>query len=1046
MNAPAAIEDVLALSPLQEGLFTLARLSGDAADPYVIQFVADIDGPLDIALLQRSADAVLARHPNLRVSFWDRDVPRPVQIVPSTVKIPWELGSADVAELGAIAEAERRRHFDLAAGPSIRFLLVDVAPQRYRLICTAHHLIMDGWSVPVFVRELVAAYLAGGSLAAQPAPRLYRDYIAWLAAQDRDRADAVWREHLDGFTAPTMLAARGAADADPDADPLPRKVELNLGRADTAALLDWARTINLTVNTLAQFAWAVVLGRLTDRTDLVFGNTHSGRPDDLAGVESMVGLFINTIPLRVRLDERPVLEQCRDLQRTSARLRAHGYVGLSAVQRLAGHGDLFDTLMVFQNAPRGSVDDIVRSPEGVEFVPVEMESLTHYPLVVVPFRYDDDLVVTIEYRADLLGPLDPESIAWRILHVLRQIPTLATASPRRLDVLLPGEAARILAASTGPVGPAVQTTVHELFERHMSAAPDAPAIGFAGRPTLSYADVDRAANRLAHRLLEAGVRAEDTVAIALPRTPEFVIAILAIAKAGGASVPLDVTAPRERAELVVSISGTRFAVTTDEFADLVPVPVMIDGASVALTSPPAVTVHPDQAAYVIFTSGSTGEPRGVVATHRGVTALLADHAARIYAPATAALGRKLRVGHAWSLVFDASWQPTLALLDGHCVELFDVDEQRDPDRLVAGIIERGVDMIETSPSMFAALGAAGLVTTDPDGTRRCPLAVLGLGGEALGDATWNALRHLPGTRVMNFYGPTETTVDAVVADTGDYALPAIGAPLAGMTALVLDSGLRPVPDDTVAELYLGGPQVTRGYIGRPGDTASRFVPDATGMGRRLYRTGDLVRRRGADGALEYLGRSDDQVKIRGHRIELGEVEAALAALPGVRAAAVVVVARAARPALVGFAVTAKDPARLRTELTDRLPGYLVPTRIAAIDELPTTSNGKLDTRALVAHGTEALASGGTTGPRTDTERAIVDAVAGLLDGMNPGIDDDFGTLGVDSIVAIGVVTALRKAGLGITPRMVLTCPTIRELGAAVDAAAAPEARVAEEDR
>ena len=764
------------------------------------------------------------------MSFWDRDVPRPVQIVPSRFEIPWEFRSAAAEELVAIAETERRRHFDLASGPSIRFLLVEVAPQRHRLICTAHHLIMDGWSVPIFVRELVAAYLSGGSLAGLPAPRLYRDYIAWLAAQDRDRADAVWREHLDGFNAPTMLAARSAADALPDADPLPRKVELTLGRADTAALLDWARTNNLTVNSLAQFAWAVVLGRLTDRTDLVFGNTHSGRPDDLAGVESMVGLFINTIPLRVRLDDRPVLEQCRDLQRTSARLRAHGYVGLSVVQRHAGHGDLFDTLMVFQNAPRGSVQDVVRSPDGVEFVPVEMESLTHYPLVVVPFLYDDDLVVTIEYRADLLGTLDPEATAQRILHVLRQIPANGTAAPRRLDVLLPGEAKRILAASSGPRPlPSAAPTVHGLFERH---APEAPAIGFAGRPTLSYGDVDVSANRLAHRLLDAGLRPEDRVAIALPRTPEFVVAILAIAKAGGASVPLDVAAPQERAAVILQRSGARFAITTTEFADLVAGTTLITPADAA-TAPadrPDVRVHPDQAVYVIFTSGSTGEPKGVVATHRGVASLLSDHAARVYSPAVAALGRSLRVGHAWSLVFDASWQPTLALLDGHCIELFDVDEQRDPDRLVAGIVDRKIDMLETSPSMFATLDAAGLVTTDPDGIRHCPLTVLGLGGEALGDATWNTLRDLPGTRVMNFYGPTETTVDAVVADTGDYARPAIGAPVAGMTALVLDSGLRLVPDDIVGELYLGGAQVTRGYIGRPGETALRFVADPTGHG------------------------------------------------------------------------------------------------------------------------------------------------------------------------------------------------------------------------
>ncbi|MBD0322052.1 MAG: amino acid adenylation domain-containing protein, partial [Aldersonia sp.] len=1060
--APPRIEDVLALSPLQEGLFTLARMSEGSGDPYVIQFQADIEGPLDVERLQRSADAVLVRHPNLRAAFWDKDVPKPVQIVPSTFTIPWQQRRASPDEFAAAADEQRRIPFDLAAGPAIRFLLLDAGENRRRLICTAHHLIMDGWSVPVFVRELVAAYLSGGSLDAFPAPRLYRDYIAWLAGRDHAESESIWREHLDGVRAPAMLAA-SSGRVSPGGDPFPRTVELRLGVDGTATLLEWARRNDLTANTLAQFAWAVVLGRLTDRRDVVFGNTVSGRPTELAGIESMIGLFINTIPLRVRLDDRSVLAQCTALQREASRLRGHGYLGLSAVQRIAGHGNLFDTLMVFQNAPRGDVADAVETPDGVRFVPVEMQSLTHYPLAIVPYLLDDEFVLGIEYRSDLLGDLDPEIVGARILHVLHQLPELAGDSPDRLDVLLPGERDRIVAASHTPSSaPPTARTVHELFELHAHRAPDAPAIDYHGR-RLTYGELNRAANRIAHRLLQLGVQPEDTVALALPRSPDFIAAIFGVAKAGAASVPLDVTAPSGRMEVMLRRARTRFAVINPDTANLVPGLAAVTLGADESRMPehdPEIPVDPGQPLYVIFTSGSTGEPKGVMATHRGIVALLGHHAEQVYGPTSRELGRPLRIGHAWSMVFDASWQPTLALLAGHCIELFDTDAQRDPQRLVDGIVEAGVDMLETSPSMFAQLASAGLVRRDGDGASRCLLPILGLGGEAIGDAVWQRLRDLCGSRVFNFYGPTETTVDVVSAAIDGTEHPAIGRPLAGTTALVLDSRLRLVPDDTVGELYIGGDQLARGYTGRPGETAARFVANpllvggiadlgAVG-GERLYRTGDLVRRRSTDGALEYLGRADDQVKIRGFRIELAEVEAALSALPGVRTAVATVLGRKAGPVLVGFVVAHDgqelDVAGTRVALADRLPSYMMPSRVLALDELPITSNGKLDHRMLVAAAEEALrgrVSG--TAPRTETERTLCTALATLLDGRTPGIDDDFFELGLDSIVAMAMVNKARSAGLRISPRMVMTNATVRDLATAIDAAAetTPERRTPE---
>ncbi|MGY2060306.1 non-ribosomal peptide synthetase, partial [Nocardia gipuzkoensis] len=458
-------------------------------------------------------------------------------------------------------------------------------------------------------------------------------------------------------------------------------------------------------------------------------------------------------------------------------------------------------------------------------------------------------------------------------------------------------------------------------------------------------------------------------------------------------------------------------------------------------------------AYLIFTSGSTGEPKGVIGTHAALASYFTDHRDRVYRPAERRLGRTLRIAHAWSFSFDASWQPLVGLFDGHSLHLFDEAEMRDAQGIVDGIERHRVDMIDTSPSMFAQLSAAGLVDGDH-------LTVLALGGEAIGPLMWDRLRALPDTAVYNCYGPTETTVEAVVATVNGGAgqsdsppAPVIGRPVDRMSGYVLDALLRPVPYGVVGELYLSGDQLTRGYVGRPGLTADRFVADPFGvvaegvesgngaraaLGGRMYRTGDLVRRL-PSGELSYIGRADDQVKIRGYRIELGDIESALLRVPSVREAAVVVVRRGSGPCLVGFAVAADDADgwSLRAELADQLPGYMVPARIVVVAQLPLNANGKLDVRALTELGQREMASEGSgTAARTDTERALCRAFSEALGGRVLGIDDDFLDLGIDSIVAISLVNKARQAGLSVSPAMVLATPTIRDLAAAVDTRAA----------
>ncbi|BCQ08563.1 putative peptide synthetase MbtF [Mycobacterium heckeshornense] len=1057
----AKIEDVLALSPLQQGFYSLAKLAGDGVDLYTMQFVADIEGPLDVARLRLSAEAMLGRHPNLRASFWDRDLPHPVQIVPVEVTLPWRELAAEPTEFDSIAEHERLTNFDLAEGPLMRFLLLRVpgeAGQRFRLILTVHHILMDAWSLSVFFRELIAVYQRGGDTSGLPSARPYRDYIGWLGKQDISGTTQRWIDYAASLRSPTMLAEAHHSRL---GTVVPQRTALSLDGAATARLTGWAREHGLTLNTVLQFAWAVVLGRLTDRRDVAFGTVVSGRPQDLAGVETMVGLFINTVPVVVELAPgKSVLEQCRVLQQRSAAMRDLGFIGLSQLQRATGRGALFDTLLVFENVAIGPTAETVVSEDGVRFRPVGAESLAHYPLAIVSCPPDDRLMLMLEAVPEALPHMSVADIGERMLSVLRQLPESGGRAADHLDVLLPAERHRLTAPE--PVIPSTDSaTVGAAFRRQADATPDAVALSFADG-ALTYAELRDAATRLARVLADRGVAPEDLVALALPRSPASVIAVLAVLQTGAAYVPVDLELPGHRIASILRQSAPRLTVTVAHSA--ASVGGYPDTGELLVLDDPAVAhqiagqggdalperARPDNAAYVIFTSGSTGEPKGVVGTHRALLSYFADHRERVYRPATETLGRPLRIAHAWSLSFDASWQPLVGLLDGHAVHLFGAEDMRDAARLVDGIDRWRIDMIDTSPSMFSQLAAAGLLDLQaPERPGRPRLTVLALGGEAITADDWARLRALPDTAVHNCYGPTETTVESVVADVADSPVVNIGTAVRGMRAYVLDSALRPAPDGAVGELYLAGNQLTRGYLGRPAATAAAFVADPYRAGERMYRTGDLVRRL-ASGRLAYLGRGDDQVKVRGYRIEVAEVVAALSASPGVASAAVIPVRGATGTRLIGFVTAERDSgalnaAAVRADVAQRLPVYMVPARITVVDAMPLTAHGKLDTAALLAAAGDAPDPGAGAGraPATDTERMLAAALAELFDGATPGAQQDLFELGMDSIVAISLANKTRH--LGVTPRMVLANPTIELLAAAVHAGqAAPRAEAADD--
>ncbi|MGW0584111.1 amino acid adenylation domain-containing protein, partial [Streptomyces sp. NPDC002920] len=828
---PAGTE-ILPVSPLQAGLLFHAALDdGDEGpDVYTVQISYDLEGPLDAERLRAAAQRLLDRHENLRAGFRHLSSGRPVAVVPRTVAVPWRQVEHSAAEDWDRLLQQERRRFDTAEPPLLRLLLAKLGADRHRLVLSHQHLLLDGWSLPLLTAELWKLY-EGREL---PAPAPYRAQLRLLASREPAVSAAAWTEALDGLAEPTRLAP-----ADPGRTALvPHTHTVELDPDRTATLDAFARAHGLTLNTLVQAAWGVLLGRLTGRDDVVFGATVAGRSPELPGAESMIGLFINTVPVRVRLrPEESAAALLARLQDEQSRLIDHQHLGLADIQRAAGLGELFDTLMVFESYP--VADEPADGTGDAPRVAVrEHADSTHYPFAwaVEPA---ERLRLTAEFRPDLFEVPAVRRITAALVTLLTTIAERPDRPVGALDLLEAADRRTVLETWNDNALPGGPDTVPALFAAQAAASPDAVAVTDS-TTTWTFAELDARTDRLARALAARGAAPERFVALALPRTADHIAAILAVMKSGAAYLPLDPGLPPSRIQDMLA-DARPVLVLTDPATSLpaTDVPVIgltdLEGAPEAEPTPPG----PDHPAYVIYTSGSTGRPKGVVVTQRGVANLFHSHRHDLHDLAKERTGRRhLRVGHAWSFSFDASWQPQLWLLDGHALHIADDETRRDPELLAAFVRDQGIDFIEVTPSVLAQMADSGLFTSDGG----CPLAVVGFGGEAVPDALWTRLAALRDTEAFNLYGPTEATVDALVGRVRDSARPVVGRPVHNSRAYVLDSALRPVPPGATGELYLAGPGLARGYLGRPGQTAERFVADPfSTSGERMYRTGDLAR-------------------------------------------------------------------------------------------------------------------------------------------------------------------------------------------------------------
>ncbi|MEU3857983.1 amino acid adenylation domain-containing protein [Streptomyces sp. NPDC028722] len=1101
------ISAVLPLSPLQQGLLFLSSYDRAATDHYVLQFTADIEGDgADLEHRLRAASAaLLRRHPNLRACFRHRKNGEPVQIVlrADDVEPDWavhdltHLPAADrTAAADRLAAQDRRRRIDPARPPLMRFALVRLGERSHRLVWSVHHILVDGWSLPLAVRELTLLAAEPGAPGRAdatdgtatdtdrdplPAPAPFGSFLAWLGTRDKTAARGAWAELLRGLDGPV----RAAPDATGTGEP-PAEAEAVLSRAHTAALLGWGRDQGLTLNSVVQGCWALLLGRLTGREDIVFGAVTSGRPAEVPGVESMIGLFANTLPVRADVrPERPASELFRELARQQVAMMPHEHLPLAEVQAACGiQGELFDAVLAFQNYPLD--EEELRRLSGGTVSAARVHAATHYPLhlTVLP---GDGLRLRLSYRASALGegPGAARSLLDRLVRILGEVAGTPDAPLAHLGALDPAEERRILTEWSGtphPTDPGTHPrdlpgrgsegrpgTLPGLFAVQAARTPDAVAVTGPGGVRLTYRELDERSDRLAGVVAGHGAGPECLVAVALPRGVELIVAVLAVLKAGAAYLPLEPAHPAERlAHTLRDARPTLLLTTTDarlpapEADHPGPLRIDLDTDAVDAAPPPAPrpALTPDHPAYVIYTSGSTGRPKGVVVPHRNVVRLL-DRTDRWF---------RFGPDDVWtlfhSIAFDFTvWELWGALLYGGRLVVVPHDVTRSPDAFLDLLAVERVTVLNQTPSAFYQLMRA-----DADRPRELALRHVVFGGEALdiGRLTdWYA-RHPHTPRLVNMYGITETTVhvsyqelDRDLAAAGGGS--AIGRAIPDLRVYVLDCALRPVPAGVPGELYVAGPGLARGYLGRAALTAGRFVACPYGApGERMYRTGDLARRR-PDGTLLYLGRADEQVQLRGFRIELGEIATVLGRHP--RLAEVAVVAREDRPGdqrLVAYVVPhephavphgpdggPRDPhavphdrdrgasdrelaAEVRAFAAERLPEHMVPAAVVRLPALPLTANGKLDRRALPApaYTTSARA------PRTREEGALCAVFAAVLGLERIGADDDFFALGGHSLLATRIVNRVRaELGAELEVRDLFEAPSPAALAGRLRAAA-----------
>jgi amino acid adenylation domain-containing protein len=1032
------IVDVYQLSPMQHGMLFHTLFAPDE-DAYLEQFVCIIRGPLNVSAWKRAWQRVIDLHPVLRTGFHWENLESPVQVVHRHAELPFDeqdwRGQDEAVQQKSFEEylqEDRKRGFNLAKPPLVRMASFHLADGVYRLIVTSHHILVDGWSMQMVfgqMNQLYAGYCRN-EIVSVPVGRPFHDYIAWLQKQDQNVAEAFWRAALQGFTAPTPLPGQISV-ARPHSEAQHTEIRLELTQAESEKLQRFARQQQLTLNTLVQAAWGLLLVHYTGHKDVVFGQTVSGRPPELAGVDRMIGLFINTVPVRVQVREDETLTSwLKDIQRGQVEARQYEHASLTSIQgwsEVERGKPLFDTLMVFENQPMEQGDDAAQAE--LQFDELACLEHTNYPLTFTAWS-GSQVGLKLNYNALRYSA----ELAWRILahvrNILNAFVSGKSATLGAINLLSEAERERFAIWNRTHVDyPALCT--HELFEQQVERTPNACAVLFEDQQ-LTFAQLNQRSNQLARYLIKHSIGPDVRVGLFIERSLELVVALLGVLKAGGTYVPLDPAYPPERLDFMLRDSEAPVLLVQEKFHGVLTGSsariISLDGEWEQIASEdgnnPNVRLYPENLAYLLYTSGSTGRPKAVATSHGA----LSNHMQWMkdafgWGPQDVFLQKS-------STSFDASvWEFYAPLLTGGKLVMAIPRGQQDSTYLSRIIQVEKVTVLQLVPSVLR------LLLEDPAFAGCQGLKVVFCGGEPL---TWDLAKQFWGkfdTPLGNLYGPTEVTIEAVYwlskATQLDSITVPVGKLISNMRAYVVNDRMQPVPLGVVGELFFSGPGLARGYLGRPAMTAERFVPDPFSdvPGERLFCTGDLARW-SSDGNLELLGRIDHQVKIRGFRIELGEIEAALENQPGVAQA--VVVAREDGPGdkrLVGYLVRnsgapAVNMSELRASLRQRLPEYMVPSALVELEQFPFLPNGKVDRSALRSPDSRDREKQYVK-PRTPEEEILCGVWEEVLKREQVGIRDDFFELGGHSLLAMRLVSRMRNAlSVEVPLRVLFDRPTI----------------------
>ncbi len=1045
------IQDIYPLSPMQQGML-FHSIYAPETEVYTEQLSCELNGFLETNAFYEAWKKVISRHDTLRTAFVWENLDEPLQVVHQTVEIPYEIldwsdkaPSDQAAAFSELCKAERKRGLELSEAPLIRLVLIKRSEDSWYFIWNYHHLLIDGWGMPLILKEVFLYYESTlkNQPVSIPTPRPYKDYIAWLQDQDMDKAKNFWSKRLKGFTEPTPLTVD---KKHPDSQNGYAKERYIFPQELTDGLNSLTKEHKITLNTIVQGAWAFLLSRYSRSEQVVFGATVSGRPPEIPGVETILGLFINTLPVHIRLDKnQTVLDWLQEIQIQQAETREFEYTPLVEIQKwsdVPNDQPLFKSIVVFENYPVGEALS-GQQESSLSISGLSSFERTNFPLTVVAAP-GTSLAIDIAYETDKFEYETIRRIFEHLEHIFNSFLSKPDEKLGNIDLLTEKEKHTILIDwNSGTLDFPGNHSIPALFEEQVLRIPEQTAIRFENQE-LTFKQLNTRANQLAHLLIQNGVRTETIVGVLLERSIEMVVAALAVLKAGGAYVPIDPEYPQDRINYMIQDSGLSLLITQSNLSGLMSegsyslVALDTDQHSIdsADEKNPEVTILPENIAYVIYTSGSTGRPKGVLLHHRGAVNFFMNMIRDF----------RLEVGKSIlqlaSFSFDAASSEIFsALLSGATLQLIKKETLLSTSELIKLCNENNITTATFPPSLLSILPEEEIHSFESIAS--------------IGDACTLELanRWNKKSRFINGYGPTEGTIGAiwgVVEDKAYDALTApIGKPLANVKIYILDPHLHPVPIGVPGEIYIGGPGVARGYLNRPDLTAEKFIPDpfAGTEGARLYKTGDLARWL-PDGQIEFVGRVDFQVKIRGFRIELGEIEAELSKQPSVKD--VVVVARgekAGEKTLVAYLIADEgetpDPQVLRTALKERLPEYMIPAAFVVLEAFPLTPNGKVNRKALPAPDASDMLGSEFVKPRTPEEELLAAIWADILNIEEVSVESSFFDLGGHSLLATQVISRIQDAfDVELHLRDLFETPTIARIAEKIDRIKKGEAGIA----